>query len=634
MFRKLLQKPITSYGKTALFILLALFHFFLARTALAVIHYDYFSSLRFAQIFEAFLRGIRFDLSSIIVFFSIPLLLMNLPGKLFQNKVVQNLCSTLILLILLTGVAFLLGDIAYFDFVKRHVTFELFTMGGEDVNVLVGMIFGAFWGYLLFFILWLIPLLYIWLKITKIPFKPHPMGIKGIGKYLLFFVVLVILGRGGLGYKPITIIDAFATGNTVFSNLVLNGVFSVSHSSLRSSSVDHHFFEEKEALKILELNPENPKYPFQKTAIAKNNSKYNLVFILFEGISHKYMDALGKSDYGVTPTLDRLAENGQLFTRFYSAGQRSIEGLQVALTGIPSVIGLPTIGIGITANYSKLGEIASKNGYSTLFVQAMKRRSLRIDAVAGSAGFNEFYGKEDIPLLLDYPEPEAAKWGWDYETLMFAAEKMESIKKPFVTFILTSTTHTPYPPLPEHLEKYKHHENSEEGFLNTLHYLDWSVGKFMERLEKMPWFKNTFFIFSSDHALAHYRDGGFSDRFLIPLIIYAPQLIEPSVNRNITSQLDLFPTFIDLLNLNCTYSAVGQSVFDKKEDHFGLFREGSIAGIVTEKGFLRHSLKNRLEVGGFNGELSESYINTMEKRFLAADQLVYETIRANRWAEY
>ena len=345
------------------------------------------------------------------------------------------------------------------------------------------------------------------------------------------------------------------------------------------------------------------------------------------------MDAFSGTGFGVTSNLDRLAQQGVMFTNFYASGQRSVEGLQSTLTGIGSTIGLPTIGIGLLANYSKLGVLAQDNGYTTIFLQSLKRRSFRTDAIAGSTGFQEFYGMEDMPILLDYPDPTAAKYGWDYETYMLAAEKMEKAKKPFFTYIVTSTTHTPYPRLPKSLEKYPHSQNGEEGFLNALNYSDWSIGEFLKRLEKQPWFDDTVFIFTADHALAHYQSGSFRERFHIPLIIYSPHIFQPKAVSTVSSQLDLFVTIIDILDLHGEYSTFGTSLLSSRREPFALIREGSVMGIISNDAYLRHSLKNRLETGllGPNGENAD--FQAMERKLLAIDQLTYELIQSNRWAK-
>jgi phosphoglycerol transferase MdoB-like AlkP superfamily enzyme len=623
------------FKKSLLIFFIALLHFSLARLGLLFLYPKQFADLSFLSAISALVVGIRFDLSSVAVFFSIPLLLMNLPLKLAQHRFWQRFLTWVIYIGVAVAAAVLIGDLVYFDYVKRHTTYELFLMGEGDTQLMGEMIFTTFLPYLFVLLADILVVFWLFRIIDRYPVKSFNSFWWRTGQLILIFLLLVTAGRGGFGDKPVTIIDAFNSGNTNYGNLVLNGVFSISHSALKGENINHHFFPDEQALQILQLDRKltHPDFPFQKEIPRPPKKRLNLVIVLIESLSVKYVDSFAGLNYGVTPNLDQLAENGLRFINFYASGQRSVEGIQATLTGIPSIIGLPTIGIGITANYSKLGNLAADNGYDTIFVSSLKRRSFRIDAIAGSAGFKRFYGKEDIPILLDYPDPDAARWGWDYETYMFAAEQMEKSKKPFLTYILTSTTHTPYPRLPKGLEKYPHHQSEEEGFLNTVNYTDWSIKQFMDRLRKQPWFDDTIFIFTADHALAHYQSGGLKDRFQIPLIIYAPKLFKPATIKQVGSQVDIFTTIVETLTLKGKYSSAGDSLLNQKTEPFAFVREGSIMGIITEKGFLRHSLKNRLEVGVFAPPAPAGYFDKLEQKLLAMDQITYQSLTANRWAE-
>ncbi|MBI4746485.1 MAG: sulfatase-like hydrolase/transferase, partial [Deltaproteobacteria bacterium] len=107
------------------------------------------------------------------------------------------------------------------------------------------------------------------------------------------------------------------------------------------------------------------------------------MLMLMESWSPFYIDSFGNNNFGVTPNFDRLANNGLQFTNFYAVGQRSIEGIQASLTGVPLLIGLPNLGLGLEAsNFPKIGNILREKGYETIFMQSSRRRSFRVDAIA------------------------------------------------------------------------------------------------------------------------------------------------------------------------------------------------------------------------------------------------------------
>ena len=121
------------------------------------------------------------------------------------------------------------------------------------------------------------------------------------------------------------------------------------------------------------------------------------------------------------------------------------------------------------------------------------------------------------------------------------------------------------------------------------------------------------------------------DRFHIPLLIYAPDLIKPEARDVIVSQLDIFPTVVDLLGFEDAFSALGDSLL-RKQDGYAFVSAGSVVGMIGQDGYITHSLKNRLETGGFNQMPPPAYFDALEKKLLATDQVVYELLQSNRWA--
>lgn len=427
------------------------------------------------------------------------------------------------------------------------------------------------------------------------------------------------------------IIDAYADGDSAYGHLVLNGVFTTMVFSLNLDPVNHHFFPTEQAVAILaeERPVHDPAFPMlQRYAVTPTGR--NVVFVLLESWNFDYVDSFAGRNVGATPNFDALAAEGLRFTRFYAAGQRSIEGVQATLTGIPALKGLPRIDAGIgVSNFTRLGALAGKHSYHSVFVQSSDRDSFKIQGVARAAGFAEFYGKEDIPLRLNYPDPKLATFGWDYDMLQFLKERLDAAGEPFLAYAFTGTTHTPYPALDGHVIREPHGYDDENGYINALHYSDWSVGEFMRAARQQPWFANTIFIFTADHA-THYQRGGFLKQFHIPLLIYAPGIIAAGSNDSIASQLDVMPTIIDLLGLPEEFAALGESMLRKHSGHAFVTEGGQSIALVGEHGYVKHNLHQRLEAMGEGGD--GHYFERLERQLLACDQLSFELLRDNRWA--
>ena len=76
--------------------------------------------------------------------------------------------------------------------------------------------------------------------------------------------------------------------------------------------------------------------------------------------------------------------------------------------------------------------------------------------------------------------------------------------------------------------------------------------------ESQPWFDNTLFVFIADHG-SWYRDCYEMNinYHKVPLIIFAPKLIKPTMNDAVGGQIDVFPTVMGLLNIPYVNNTLG-----------------------------------------------------------------------------
>ncbi len=604
--------------KTVIF--LGLF-FFLFRALFLLTYLDFFSDLSFGQVLDAFADGLRFDLSIALTFTAFPLLFIAFPSRLAGRGWVR-FWTFVVMLLTLVFAAVLVGDIIYFDYVKRHISNELLLVM-DDMEFIREM--------LLYEYPYLIPIflaaLYYLNRLSKKAVSVLDYDKRSITGFILLFLLLFILVRGSFSDKPINVIDAFNSGNAKQGNLTLNGCFTAYHYTRKSGKFSvRHYFSDEELASILDVAERpNPEYPYEKEARAGGKQR-NVVFVLMESWSAKYIDAISHGGYGVTPNFDALAQEGRLYTNFFASGQRSIQGIQATLTSIPPFTGLPSIGRGLEVyNISKVADMADKSGYETLFVQSSKRRSFRIDAIAEALGFEQFYGMEDIPLKLEYKDPGASKFGWDYETYMFLKAKLDTLKEPFFSYMFTGTTHVPYADLPEQFHKYPHESNGENGFLNTLYYSDWSLGEFMKAAKKAPWYENTVFVFTADHTLSVSRGDSLLDRFHIPLLIFIPGE-EGRIDTRTASHLDLMPTIVDMTGYEGPYSAFGSTLLNGTETT-ALVSEADSIALIRRDGYLQHSLSRVLDTN-----LSGEKLTDYESELLANYQLINMLLKRNKWA--
>lgn len=399
------------YSRIALIAGIFLAVFFLGRLALFTIYHASFTELSFGQIIFSFLHGVRFDASIMVTFIGIPFLLMSLPHRWAASTLWQGLLSWLMYLVLVAFVFMMIGDMIYFGYVQRHAGPEI-TLLSSDMELMLDMLLNEYRVALIQFVVVVASGALLWRRLFRKAIATPAKVLPRYGMVVLMFLAIIIVGRGGLQYKPARIADAFINGSTASGYLSLNGPFAVFHSARGTRPVTKAFMPQDTAIGLLRKQITRPTekyidvdYPLLRTSAATHrttNNKPNIVIFLLESWDAIHLDYFRKqgslAPYSVTPNFDAMLEKGRLFTNFYAAGMRSMDGIAGILAAIPTLPGMPYIGTGMAQNrLSYLAEFAKEHAYHTLFFQSSNRGSFRLDSVAAKAGFETYLGAEDIP---------------------------------------------------------------------------------------------------------------------------------------------------------------------------------------------------------------------------------------------
>ena len=577
----------TKTVQTTYLIVLALAIFSLERVIFYLLNLDYFSILSPDIIFLGFFKGFRIDIITIFTF-TFPFILALLYLNSFRKSVGYLFLAVVIFIFTIN-----LGDIAYFPFVHRHLSNEIFLLA-NDLDFFIDFSKNYIFEISIYFVS-IFLFFTIWKKILnqKVSSEKYPLSQKTL--FTLTVLVIIVLGiRGKTSGKPFALSDAFVNDNIASANLSLNGFYSIYRGKSRK---EYKFMESEKALKTTinifqnqETEFTSSDFPIERKMLKKGDKKdFNIVLLTVESLTSKYVDSFGNENFGATPYLDRLAKESISFPNFYANGQRSIEGIGTILSGVPSISGLPNFGYGLElSNFSYLGKILKENGYKTIGMQGSKRSSFRIDNVLSIAGFDEVYGAEDMKDFLKDEKDIDLPFGavWDGNLLRFMKSRIDNAEQPFISFGFTATTHFPCKLPNKKYEIYPHVETSIDGYLNNLKYLDSQIEEFIESSKKESWFKNTIFIITADHTIGK-GIGIAKDRlnhFRIPLIIYAPHIFKPQIIERVGTQADIFPTIIDILNLENSFSTLSNSLFDNRSERFGILREGNRMLLLDENG--------------------------------------------------
>ncbi len=610
-------------------IVLSLFLFEFIRFLIFIVYHSVFASLTTGEILNCFLNGIRFDISMIALCLGPLLVLFNIPIK---NKYYVKTVSFLLWVVFCSLFVFLVADFIYFPNVKRHISEEIIHVQSDLGFLVTYALKSALLPLLSVFALFVTGAYFI-CKFANKAIQTNMTWVWQIGKFLLLVAFIIIGIRGHFGFsKSLGIADVYKYAKTSQeATLMLNGAFT-GYQVWRKGGVDiknNYPFDKaiKNTQELLlnknEIIPDE-NYPLMRVnKNQKEQKKLNFVVIMFEGWNPDYILP------EVTPNMAQIKKEGVNFTNAYAVGLRSIFGFSAIFASVPLVPGLPFFGYGLElTTFSPPFKNFADKGYYTFFAQTSLRHSYRLCALANYLGAEESYGWEDIPMLLDYIEE--APFGFDHELFQFTADKIKNRKQEnFYIGLFTGITHEPWTKTQERFFKYD--QNTwEGGYKNSLYYADWAIGEFLKRAKEDGWFDNTVFVFLSDHNdhKARAAKDSIKENFHIPLLIYAPKIIEPKQIDYVVSQLDIVPTLYNLAGINIPYSAFGKDLFDNSTSHFALVSEGVNVGIIEKDGAIRSDRKNIIE----EDKDADSFDSAQAlEKLLSLDKAAYELLQRNKW---
>jgi len=285
----------------------------------------------------------------------------------------------------------------------------------------------------------------------------------------------------------------------------------------------------------------------------------NVVIVTMESLSSSYM-AHGGDTRGLTPNLDRLAEQGLFLANLRATGNRTVRGLEALSLAIPPLPGHSIIWRKHNQNLETLGAVLADHGYVNRFMYGGYARFDNMDAYfAGN-----HYQPTDRGQFPERHRGFSNIWGVADEHLYdYALEQMDrdaASGKPFLMHLMTTSNHTPFT-FPEGRIDLK---RSRQG---AVKYSDYAVGRFIEMARAKPWFKDTVFVLVADHcASSKGRTSLPPENYHIPAIVYSPAHLAPHTDTRLASQIDIVPTVLDLLGLPEHSNFMGRSVLHAYPD--------------------------------------------------------------------
>lgn len=547
--------------------------FFLFRGVLLLVEYNRTKGVSTYDLIGAFIMGLRFDIVITGYVAALPFVIL-FAISLFVAipKFIKNIVFWYFFI--LFSITFLVGaaDIPFFSqFFSR---FNIRAFDWIDSPVFVFQMIIQEPKYWIYGILFILIIILFWFMLKKI-FNNTYFGKNESKLYysIPLFVVsilLIFLGiRGRLDEKsPIRVGTAYFTNNAFINQLGLNPNFTLIRSYLDKESTSViNYMDYQEALKnvrnYLGINSDDLSSGIKKKIVRSFTEKknYNVVIVLMESMSAHYFD--DKNDKNLVPYLKTMGEEGYYFSNFYTAGVHTHNGIFSTIFSFPAIANLHSMKESNMIYYeSSIASILKENGYSTIYFTT---HDGQFDNVEGFLRNNKF---ENVITKKDYPSDNVRSTLGVPDDFMFEYSipimtGLSKLNKPFLSVYMTASNHGPWI-VPDY------YKPKSSGLMNQIvEYSDWSIGKFIQLAKKQEWFENTIFVFIADHGAAITNDYDIPlDYVHSPLIIYAPSFIkEHKVFDKISSQIDVAPTILSLLNTSYEKNNMGMDLINETREY-------------------------------------------------------------------
>jgi phosphoglycerol transferase MdoB-like AlkP superfamily enzyme len=413
----------------------------------------------------------------------------------------------------------------------------------------------------------------------KISDKIEPLW-KKLGTAFCMLAILFLAIRGGWQLSPINQSMAYFSNEIILNHSAVNTEWNLIHDVINNkygNENPYKYYKRNEAKKILaELFSKPTGEPMK----VLSSERPNIVLIVMESFTAELVGSLG-GEKGVSPNLDKLAEDGILFEQIYAAAGRTDKGITATISGFPAQA-IRSI-MKQNSKQEKLPGIAQElttNSYATSFYYGGESEFFNMKSYVLSHGYKTLVDKHSFES-----KDMNSKWGtYDEKVFSKQMKDMDTVKQPFFSTILTLTNHEPFElPVKEHFPG----DNVENKFRSTAFYTDSCLGAYIKESRKKPWYKNTLFVILADHS--HRLPANLTEydpkRYRIPLLFFG-DIIKPEFKGTRISktgnQTDLVATLLNQLNIDPVRYSWSKDLLNPATRSFSFFNWDNGFGFATE----------------------------------------------------
>ena len=641
------------------------FVFLIIMSLLRFVFVNYFSAPASADnnLTSSYILGFRYDLRYVTIVMMITLLFSYIkPLNPFDKKLGKQIAIITWMLFSSLLLFFYTADFIHYAYVHQRLNASILSYIDNPL-ISMQMIWQSY-PIITIIIIFLVVewVLYKFISFTyQLSAKYVRTGsqFKNIIIQTIFFIILLYAAIGNIIYKggqyPLRWSNAYSLGSDYKANVALNPMQSFfSTLNFRSSKIDTDLIKKNYSVIADYLTIPSNEQDAQNLQFARihnpvnNNIEAstikNVVLVICESFS-AYKSSMMGNPLNTTPYFNDMKKQGVYFNRAFSPAYGTARGVWAVLTGTPDVLE------GKTSSRNPLAVdqhsiIADFKNYEKYYF------------LGGSASWANIRGVltnniSDLKIFEQgsYQSSEIDVWGISDKNLFLEANKtLSKNTKPFFAIIQTADNHRPYTIPAEDLKvfvkktvpkdsllKYGF-ENNEE--YNAFRYTDFCIEQYIEAAKKEKYFNETLFVFVGDHGIK--GDAGtmlpksFTEQGLtnmhVPLLFYAPSILQPKEYSIPVSQLDVLPSIASLCNIPYTNTTMGKNVFitvQQKDNAIFLYDDfNQQIGVLNNEFYYGYQLKNPSKPifeSALNNEVVKN--DSVQKQMDILTKTIYETAK-------
>ena len=392
---------------------------------------------------------------------------------------------------------------------------------------------------------------------------------------LLLTGLLFIPIRGGFTVSTMNIGKVYFSENQRLNHAAINPCFSFTDSFMRQSNFDkqYRFLDKDEADTIFSQLTETTTSTDTEKLLT--NNRPNIIMIIMESFSSYLLETLG-GEPGIAPQVNKLADEGVLFTNMYANSFRTDRGIVSILSGYPAQ---PTTSImkyaRKTQSLPSIPKTLKEEGYHLYYYYGGDADFTNMRSYLVSMGIDNIVCDKDFPA-----SQRLSKWGAHDEVVfnkLWDNLKEDEIASPFFIAFQTSSSHEPFEVPYDKLEDKK---------LNAFAYTDECIGQFIDELKASSYWDNTLVLLVPDHLGVYPYDlnNQSSERYKIPMIMTGGVVAEPKRIDTIGSQIDIAATLLGQLDIVYDDFTFSKNMLNPDAPHFAFFTMPNFLGWVSNDG--------------------------------------------------